>query len=445
MATHSTRRDAGSATPPARKRSVTGAGRAVTRLSAADVETILDVTRALAAPFDLHTMLEQVTAEAIAVLRAERASVWLYDIRRNELFIEVARDLGALRLPLGQGLAGVCARDRVTINVRDCYADARFDRSVDEQTGFKSRCCLTLPLVDHRGELVGVMQVLNQINGGFDTADVALAEALAAQCAVALSRVRMTDDLLAGEVLRREMELASAVQRSTLPEQMPDVSGYQMHAVFQPASLTGGDVFDLALIEQGLLILLGDAAGHGLAPALSVTRMHAMLRMALRMGADLETAYRHVNDLLVSSLPDARFVTACIALLDPATHRIRMLSAGQGPILRFDARQQRCERFGPHGLPLGVLPLTQLDPAADFALAPGDWFVLFSDGVFEFQDAHGAMFGHDRVEQLLLACAGDTPCELARRLLAELAGFGGDAPQDDDITMVLVKRTAPAI
>ncbi len=412
-----------------------------TRLSAADVETILAVTRALAAPFDLHSMLEQVAAEACSVLRAERASVWLYDARHDDLYIEVARDLGALRLPLGKGLAGVCARDRVTINVPDCYADARFNRSIDEQTGFKSRCCLTLPLVDHRGELVGVMQVLNKV-GCFDAADLALAEALAAQCAVALSRVRMTADLLAGQMLRQEMELASAVQRSTLPEQMPDVPGYEMHAVFLPASLTGGDIFDLALIEQGLLILLGDATGHGLAPALTVTRMHAMLRMAFRMGADLETAYRHVNDLLVSSVPDARFVTACIALLDPATHRVRMLSGGQGPILKFDARQQRCVAFGPHGLPLGAMPLTQLRPTAEFTMEPGDWFVLLSDGVFECHGPQGDMLGRPRVEELVLEGAADTPVELARLLLAEIARFGGGMAQDDDITMVLVKRTA---
>jgi phosphoserine phosphatase RsbU/P len=414
--------------------------RLAARLSAADVEALLAVTRALAAPFELHTLLEQVAAEATAMLRAERASVWLYDPARDDLFIEVARDLGALRLPLGQGLAGMCARDRVVINVPDCYADTRFDRSVDTRTGYRSRCCLTLPLVDHRGELVGVMQLLNKHRGGFDAADVALAEALAAQCAVALARVRMTDDLIAGQMLRREMELASAVQRSSLPESMPVVPGYEMHAVFRPASLTGGDIFDLAAVEQGLLILLGDATGHGLAPALTVTRMHAMLRMAFRMGADLETAYRRVNELLVSAQPDAPLVTACIALLEPERHRIRMLSAGQGPILHVDAAGGRCLRHGPNGLPLGAMADAALRPIVELTLQPGDWFVLLSDGVYECPSQGGELFGRQRVEQLLLAGAGDTPAQMAERLLAATKQFRGDSAQDDDITVVLVKR-----
>lgn len=420
-----------------------GAAPGVTaRLSAAGVEAILAVTRALAAPFDLHTMLELVTAEASAVLRAERASVWLCDAARNELFIEVARDLGALRMPVGMGLAGLCARDRVLINVPDCYADARFNRAVDEKTGFRSRCCLTVPLVDHHGDLVGVLQVLNKVRGSFDAADEALAEAVAAQCATALARARMTDDLLAARLLRQEMELASSVQRSTLPETMPKVPGYEMHAVFRPASLTGGDIFDLATLDQGLLILLGDATGHGLAPALSVMRMHAMLRMAFSMGADLETAYRHVNDLLVSDRADAGLVTACIALLEPARHRLRLLSGGQGPILHFDARAQSCTRYGPNGLPLGAMPIAHLRPTVELSMAPGDWFVLLSDGVYECASPAGALLGRQRVEEVVRAGADGSPAELIDRLLAEVASHGAGAPQDDDITMVVLKRTS---
>jgi serine phosphatase RsbU (regulator of sigma subunit) len=96
-----------------------------------------------------------------------------------------------------------------------------------------------------------------------------------------------------------------------------------MHCTFLPASINGGDTYDLAQIDQGLLIVLGDASGHGIAPALSVTQMHAMLRMALRLGANLETAFRQVNDPLAATQADGRFVTAFIGQLDTRTHRLR--------------------------------------------------------------------------------------------------------------------------
>ncbi len=304
-------------------------------LSMQGMESILSVTRALAAPFDLHTMLLAVTNAALGVLRAERASVWLYDSASDELFIEVSRDLRQVRLPVGVGFVGAAARDRALINAPDCYADPRFHPEVDKRTGFRTRCALTLPLIDHEQRLVGVIQVLNKSGGNFDAADEALAETLAAQCAVALSRVRMSEAVLAGTLMRHELELASQVQRSTLPQSLPQVTGYDMHAVFKPASLTGGDTYDLALVEQGLLILLADATGHGIGPALSVTQMQAMLRMALRLGATLEIAFREVNDQLSLTLHDGHFVNTFIGLLDAPSNRLRFLSGGQGPILHL--------------------------------------------------------------------------------------------------------------
>lgn len=410
------------------------------RLSVDDMDALLGVTRALAAPFELHAMLEEVARAARQVLRAERASVWLNDAPAHQLYIEVASDVARLRVDHGVGLVGACARDRRPINVPDCYADTRFNREIDLRTGFHTRSSLSLPLVDHADTLVGVLQVLNRIDGTFDADDEVLAQALAAQCAVAISRVRAVDEHVASERLRREMDIASMMQRSTLPAAMPDLPGYEMHGVFLPAEQTGGDTFDLALMPQGLLLLLADATGHGIASALSVTQMHAMLRMALRMGADLETAFAQVNDQLVTVLPDSRFVTACIGLLDPATHRVRMHSGGQGPLLHYRAAERRCDAYRATWLPLGTLPITQLRPAIELAMAPGDWLVLLSDGVFECGSSDGAMFGNGRVERLVDEAASASPEALAARLLAELAVHRGATPQEDDITMVLLKR-----
>src|SRR5947208_11852295 len=267
-------------------------------LSAHDMEAILGVTSALAAPFDLMTMLGEVVAAAKQVLSADRGSVWLYDAATDELVLEVATGIRPVRVPSGAGLVGACARERRIINVQDCYADPRFDPSVDRSSGYQTRCMLTLPLVDHKDGLVGVMQVLNKSGGVFDEDDEALATALAAQCAVALQRVRMTEALIEGEKMRQALEMAREVQMSTLPAAMPMLPAYDVCGTFRSAELTGGDTFDLSMLDQGLLIVLGDATGHGIAPALSVTQMHAMLRMAFQLGVDLRTAFVEFDDLL---------------------------------------------------------------------------------------------------------------------------------------------------
>ena len=411
-------------------------------LSRDDMAAILAVTRALAAPFDLGTMLAEVTAAACRVLRAERSSVWLHDANNDEMVLEVASDIRQVRVPVGSGLVGACARERRLVNVPDCYADPRFDASVDRRSGFRTRCSLTLPLVDHEGGFVGVMQVLNKAQGVFDAADETLAQALAAQCAMALARVQLTAALLESEKMRQELELARVVQMSTLPAQLPVLPGYDMHATFLPASQTGGDTYDLALTAQGLLVVLGDATGHGIAPALSVTQMHAMLRMALRLGADLETAFRQVNDQLAATLPAGHFVTAFIGLLDAAAHRLRFLSGGQGPILHFCAAEAACVAYKATSFPMGAMPLAKLRPAIEISLAPDDVLVLLTDGIYEYEDATGAQFGVQRVEQVLREHHRGDSATLARHLLQAVRDFARGAPQDDDVTMVLLKRSA---
>src|SRR6266576_3163883 len=323
------------------------------RLSVPDMEAILAVTSKLAAPFDLKTMLSEVVSAAKQVLRADRGTVWLYDASADELF----------------------------------------NPAVDKRSGYRTRCMLTLPLVDHKDVLVGVMQVLNKVDGVFDENDEALATVLAAQCAVALQRVRMTEDLIEGEKMRQELETARVVQMSTLPASMPLLAGYDMYGTFKPAELTGGDTFDLSILDQGLLAVLADATGHGIAPALSVTQMHAMLRMAFRLGADLETAFMQVNNQLADILPDDRFVTAFIGLLDPSTHQLRFHSGGQGPILHFRAASGTCASHKPTSFPLGAMRLPSLPAAMTLDMRPGDILLLLSDGIYEYRNAHNEDFG----------------------------------------------------
>lgn len=325
----------------------------------------------------------------------------------------------------------------------DCYADPRFDPSTDRRTGYHTRCLLTLPLVDHAGVLVGVMQVLNKRAGVFDAEDEALATVLAAQCAVALQRVRMTEALLEGERLRQELELARAVQLATLPARLPAIPGYDLHGAFEPAAETGGDTYDLALHRQGLWVVLADAVGHGMGPALTVAQLQAMLRMAFRLGTGLEDAFAQVNNLLCDSLPPDRFITAFLGLLDPGTHRLRFHSAGQGPILLLRAATGEVEAHGPTSFPLAALPLETVPAAPALDLAPGDVLALLSDGFAESRDPEGAEFGQERVAAVLRAHQGGTMAGLAARLLAEVRAFSRGVPQEDDRTAVLVKRLAP--
>ena len=410
-------------------------------LSARDLEPILAVAAKLAAPFDLTTMLAEVVDAAMRVLKAERATVWLYDRDADELVLRVSADLRNVRVPAGAGIVGTCARTRKVINVPDCYADARFDPTIDRRTGFRTRCMLTLPLIGHDDELVGVMQVLNRVEGAFDATDERISAVLAAQCAVALQRVRMMESLLEGEKLRQQLEIARTVQMGTLPNVMPAVAGYDLHGISRPADQTGGDTFDLADVGQGLLVVLADATGHGIGPALSVTQMQAMLRMAFRLGADLDTTFLNVNNQLADTLPGDRFVTAFIGLLDADRHHIRFHSGGQGPILHFHGATGEWARYRPTTFPLAAMAVASVAGAVTLPIGPGDILALISDGIYEYADDTGALFGEDRVRDVLAANREGSMAAASEALFAAVKAFARGAPQDDDMTVVLVKRS----
>jgi len=250
----------------------------------------------------------------------------------------------------------------------------------------------------------------------------------------------MTESLIEGEKMRQELEMAREVQVSTLPATMPRLPGYDVSGISRPAELTGGDTFDLSIIDQGLLVVLGDATGHGIAPALSVTQMQAMLRIAFRLGADLETTFRHVNNQLADTLAADRFITAFIGVLDPSTHQMRFHSGGQGPIFHYGAAAGTCVRYKPTSFPLGAMPVSELRQAVTLEMRPGDILVLLSDGIYEYHDAGGEQFGEKRVEEIVASHADKPMAALLDILLQSVDAFARGAAQQDDMTAVLVKR-----
>jgi phosphoserine phosphatase len=409
-------------------------------LSRDQLEAVLSVTHRLADAFDLPVLLAEITHAAMRVLRAERCSVWLLSPEADELVMHVSDDAPAVRVPISQGLVGACARERRAIHVADCYADPRFDPGVDRLTGFHTRCSLTLPLIDHLDVLIGVVQVLNPARADFDESDALLARALSAQCAIALTRSRLTTQALEAERMREGLALARTMQASTLPKVLPTVAGYELHTHFQPADQTGGDTFELAPVGSQVLVMLADAAGHGIGPALSVMQLHAMVRVAFRMSDDLSTVFRQVNDQLHDMLPDGHFITAFIGLLDPATHRLRFLSGGQAPILHVRAAQCDVISLGATSFPMGAMPIERLRPPVELTLLPGDLLVLLSDGIYEAESSTGELFGRKRVQGIVQAGGSKPLPDIAVQLLEGVNAHTEGAPQGDDITMVLLRH-----
>jgi len=402
---------------------------------------ILEVTKQLGAPIDLHKILGLVIDAALHVLKAERGTVFLFDESSNELYSQVATGAGEIRFPADKGIAGETAQTRSLVNVPDCYSDPRFNREVDRQTGYKTRCLLSIPLIGIDDQLVGVLQVLNKHSGVFHEDDEELARALAAQCAVALQRSKLIHEYMVKQKLEQDLALARDIQQGILPKQVPEVEGYEIAAWSKPADETGGDIYDLVGLEEAqVALLLGDATGHGIGPALSVSQLRSMFRIALRLGADLDSVFAHINAQLTADLSVNRFITAFLGILDPASHRIIYHAGGQGPLLHFHASTAECEWLEASTVPMGILAGLKPVQPSPIEMGPGDVLGLFSDGFFEYKNPEEEDYGKERVADLVVQNRNLEAEALISSLCASVEVFSRGIQQDDDMTAVVVRR-----
>jgi phosphoserine phosphatase len=250
--------------------------------------------------------------------------------------------------------------------------------------------------------------------------------------------------------LEGELRIARKIQQDTFPRQLPTLAGFDCAGLSLPAAETGGDTYDAVGIGADgrittgdaarALFLVADATGHGVGPALSVTQVRAMLRMAARTGRPLVEIVRHLNEQLAEDLAAGRFVTMWLGELDVRASTLTSFSAGQGPLLRYDAKAGAFEERDADAPPLGILKTIEMKPVAPVPMRPGDFLLVLSDGFYEAAAPDGELFGVERVRKIAEERRAEPAERIVAALLAEVDRHLAGAPAADDRTALLIKR-----
>ena len=406
-----------------------------------DLQAVLQVSRELCATNELTPLLQTVEQAALSVLGCERATVFLYDRKRHELYSRMATGVDEIRFSADCGIAGEVVRTGRISNVPDAYADPRFNREIDRQTGFRTRNMVTFPLVGLDKSIVGVLQVLNKTVGEFDPWDRELVKTFGAQVGVAVQRQLLLEHYAEKRRLERDLDIARDIQKGLLPQRDVQVEGFDIAGWNKPADRTGGDCYDfLSLPDGSLAVVIADATGHGIGPALMIAECRALFRATSSLSRNLTEITDRVNLLLCDDLPDDRFVTAFFGLLEPGTRRLSFLSAGHGPLIKYTRANDELLELPAHGVPLGIMPDVAWSGPDVFEMASGDMMILVTDGFFEWADTRREQFGMARLLDLIRRHRKLPSCEIIRRLHEAVVAFVGDRPQDDDLTAVIIKR-----
>jgi phosphoserine phosphatase len=406
-----------------------------------DLKLLLDVSRELGAEVALDRLLERIERAALRVLQCERATVFLYDADCDELVSKVATEVDTIRFSAKLGIAGQALTTGEIIHVPDAYADSRFNPEIDKKTGFKTRNMLTFPLVGVDRNPVGVLQVLNKISGPFDSSDQELAQTLSDLAGAALQRQMLLDQYAAKQKLEQDLRLARDIQQRLLPSEAPHIDGYDVAGWNKPADDTGGDCYDfIPLSHDRLGLLLSDATGHGIGPALVVSQCRAVIRALAGATDDLDTLMGSANDLLEKDLDESMFVTSFFGALDIRRHEIQYVAAGQAPTLIYSPERDDLQELSASGLPLAVMAPFYNDPADPIRLAPGDLFLLLTDGFYEWVDPDKEAFGIEGVIDVLRRHHDQSAADIIRLLYEAVLEHARGTPQNDDLTAIVLKR-----
>lgn len=285
----------------------------------------------------------------------------------------------------------------------------------------------------------------------YSDSDLEFGAGLVAQAGVAFENSWYVHETLERKKIEQELELAASIQAGLFPEQLPKIKGYEVAAGNRAARWCGGDYYDVLPVEtengdNPFLLCVADVSGKGIPAALLMSNMQATLRALLGRVPSLVELAARTNELLHATTPSNKFVTAILLQIKPETGEVNYVNAGHGDCMLLRAGGGGVERLESTGLPLGMMPSEMLQMIGkgyeekQLHLREGDLLALYSDGVTEAYDEDENEWGDER----LLACLGpiaDAPApQIVTQVFEQIDLFAGEAPQHDDITLLILKR-----
>jgi putative ABC transport system permease protein len=307
---------------------------------------------------------------------------------------------------------------------------------------------LAVPLRTRR-EILGVL-LLGQgpQRAGFSAHEKQVLRASADQFALMIENARLIDRFVEQETLRRDIALASAVQRRLLPDAPPQVDGVDFAAASVPARRIGGDYYDFVeLRDRAIGIALADVSGKGVAAALIMSVVQTSLRIISSEGdVPPPRLVARMNEVVYRSTPASKYATFFYAQLDAAGRYLRYVNAGHNApyLLRASRRSTagsappEIEELSTGGTVVGMFPEVEYEEAT-VELCCGDVLLAFTDGVPEAHNPENEEFGEERLQQLLRQTAHLSANEIRARLSDEMKDWIRDAEQYDDLTFIVMK------
>ena len=334
-------------------------------------------------------------------------------------------------------------RDRVigeksSMLVRDAQLDDAFKgrMSIVEQ---KVHTMMAVPL-ETKDRIIGLIYVDSPlVLREFTRNDLSLLTVMANVAAIRIEHARLAEVEAAERVMQRDLTQAAEIQGGMLPARAPEIPGVDLAGFNVPCRTVGGDYYDFFPYGGSVGLALGDVSGKGMPASLMMMALHARVHVLAESPGDLGAFMARLNKATCAACPSNRFITFFFSVLDGATGELRFANAGHNPpvIVRAAGDAEMLEGGGPV---LGVLSIAPYSEQSA-SLAPGDLLVLYSDGVTEANNPDFDEFGEERFVRVLTENRARPASQIVEAVTTALKEFTAGAPQTDDITLVVARRT----
>jgi phosphoserine phosphatase RsbU/P len=410
-------------------------------LSPEHLLALYEITGVMNSSLDFDEALNNVMDSVMHITQAQRG------------FLMIANDDGELEVLVVKGLDGetlekegysttivgqvVTTREPLLTN--NAQFDTRYQAGQSIiMRGLRAILCAPMMVKDR---LLGVVYVDTSMRtGNFSNADRDLLSAVAGQAGIALENARLYSVAVDKGRMERELQMASEIQMSLLPQQMPQVASYQITPRWQAARETAGDFYDVFTLEDNKFgVVVADVSDKGAPAALFMAVARTMIRSTAHVGFSPVETLARTNDLILEDAESDMFVTVYHSHFYSDGRSIHV-NAGHNPPMLYRHAKRSVEFLPRGGRAIGWFPDNPLEEV-NIELQPGDLIVYYTDGLTEAENPQGDAYGEPRLEQAILANADNSAHDVLEAIVQDVETFCAGEPLFDDLTVVVVRYT----
>ncbi|KJR42023.1 serine phosphatase RsbU, regulator of sigma subunit [Candidatus Magnetoovum chiemensis] len=412
-----------------------------------DLKALIEVSALITSTLDFQDLIPLVMEKAKEIMHADACSILFYNktsqllefeyvYNADKQIIEKLKD--NIKVKIGEGIAGIVAQNQRSELVADADSDERLLAEADKLTGFKTKSLIAVPLISRRGFFVGVAEIINpKDRRQFNEYDVELFQALCSFITVAIENTRIHKESLESQRIRRELDIASEIQKSFLPNPSNFHQGsIEITAINAPAEKIGGDFYDfISLDDENVGVIIGDVSGKGITAALYMAKILSDFRyLALSENKTSSSTLKRLNNALING-PRGMFLSASYLCINTKTGASEISVAGHPPFIAIEGDKIAIVQ-AQAGAPIGILENMEY-PATALKYKTGDRVIMLTDGVYDAKNKNGERIGFEQVIEFIKQHKNEPV--IIEKIVEHITLLSNGTKRADDLTLVEIK------